>query len=121
MRQLFLFAPLYFVDEEAPKVFCADDQSIETDNGKPAAVVEWAEVTARDNSGNVSRLVCDRQSGTNFAIGETTITCQAFDQSGNRAECSFQVMVIGNCFMERYCFLCSMFLGRETPKFSYCF
>ena len=98
---------LYFVDREAPNVICANDQSVQTDDGKPTAVVVWAEGQARDNSGNVSRLVCDRQSGTNFTIGKTTVNCEAIDGSENRAECSFKVIVIGICFMHRVSVLLS--------------
>ena len=65
-------------------------------------MVVWAGGNASDNSGNVSHLTCDRQSGTNFTIGQTTVTCEAVDWSGNRAECSFQVNVTGTSFTQAF-------------------
>ena len=49
---------------------------------------------ASDNSGNVS-VTCDPESGTNFIIGQTPVTCEAVDGSGNKASCSFQITVTG--------------------------
>ena len=87
---------LYFeiADNETPSLECFDDQSVLTDDGKPTAMVEWEDPHASDNSGNVS-VTCDPQSGTNFTIGQTSIICEAVDASGNRAQCSVQVIVAG--------------------------
>ena len=90
-------------------MICTADQSVQTDNGKPTAVVVWAEGKANDNSGKVSRLVCDRQSGTNFTIGKTTVTCEAFDGSGNSAECTFQVIVTGSLLV-----LCTVYVVLQA-------
>ena len=86
---------LYFVDVEAPVITCVSNQSIDTDKGMDTAMVLWEGPKASDNSGNVSRIICDPQSGTNFNIGETTVICEALDGKGNRAACSFQVNVMG--------------------------
>ena len=89
------FAYVGFTDTEAPKVICVEDQYVATDEGKPTAMVEWEDPLASDNSGNFS-VTCDPPSETEFPIGQTSITCEAADGSGNRAECSFPVSVTGN-------------------------
>ena len=66
-----------------------------TDNGLDTAIVLWDGPKISDNSGNVSHVICNLQSGTNFTIRKTPVICEAFDGSGNRAECSFQVNVMG--------------------------
>ena len=69
--------------------------SFQTEKAKPTAVVEWKQARASDNSQISPQVSCNLQSGTNFNIGRTNVTCEAVDGSGNRAECSFQVDVIG--------------------------
>ena len=49
---------------------------------------------ASDNSGNVS-VTCDVHSRANFTIGQTPVTCEAVDGSGNKADCSFHITVTG--------------------------
>ena len=80
---------------EAPVITCVSNQTVDTGKGRDTAIVEWEDSKASDNSGNVSRVICNPQSGTNFTIGQTTVICEAFDGSGNRAACSFQVNVTG--------------------------
>ena len=66
------------------------------------AMVEWEGPKASDNSGNVSHIICNPQSGTNFTIGQTDVICEAVDGSGNRASCSFQVNVTGKSLCSVY-------------------
>ena len=61
---------------------------------KPTVVIIWKDPAISDNSGIVS-VTCNAQSGAELTIGETTITCDAVDGSGNKASCSFQVTVKG--------------------------
>ena len=84
-----------FTDNEVPTVNCVEGQSSEAEEGKATAMVIWEDPITLDNSGNVS-VSCDPPSGTDFPIGKKPITCEAVDGSGNRAECSFIVTVIGN-------------------------
>ena len=65
-------------------------------------MVLWESPKASDNSGNVSQIICDPQSGTNFIIGQTNVICEAVDGSGNRAACSFQVNVTGKSLCSVY-------------------
>ena len=95
-----------FVDNEAPKLVCKDDQSFQTDEGEPTAIVQREEaIRVSDNSGSVSHVSCNPQLGTNFSIGLTAVSCEAVDESGNRAKCSFQVNVTGTIFT--YCLFLS--------------
>lgn len=65
-------------------------------------VIEWAPPEASDNSGHVARLACDHASGEWFDIGTTAVFCNATDASGNTANCSFAVNVIGKCNDNKY-------------------
>ena len=58
-------------------------------------MVIWEDPPASDNSGNVT-VTCNPQSGIILTIGETPVTCEAVDGSGNKAVCSFPVYVRGN-------------------------
>ena len=60
-------------------------------------MVKWEDPHASDNSGNVS-TTCYPPSGNNFTIGQTVIICEAVDSSGNKAQCYFDVNVIGKYF-----------------------
>ena len=58
-------------------------------------MIVWQDLIATDNSGGVLDISCDRQSGENFSIGQTAVTCKAIDGSENRAHCQFRVHVTG--------------------------
>ncbi|KAG2483217.1 hypothetical protein HYH03_017915 [Edaphochlamys debaryana] len=57
--------------------------------------VDWSmNVTAVDNSDQQLLIVCDPdQTGTNFTIGDTNVTCTAFDEFANNATATFTVTV----------------------------
>ena len=114
---------------------CVEDQSVATDAGKPTGMVVWDDPNASDNSGNVAHVTCDPMSGTKFTIGQTKVTCEAVDGSGNDAECSFRVNVTGNskllqcvctgggvcafcfCFCFLFCFVkTNLQMRRISPK-----
>ena len=83
------------LDDETPVIACTENQFVNTNYGKNTAMVEWEDSKASDNSESVS-VICNPPSGANFTIGRTSVTCEAVDGSGNKAECSFQVYVTGN-------------------------
>ena len=76
-------------------ITCVSNQFVDADSGMDTAMVTWEDPKASDNSGNVSRVFCDPQSGTNFTIGQTNVICETTDGSGNNATCAFQVNVTG--------------------------
>jgi len=59
---------------------------------RSGAVVNYT-YTATDNVG-VTSVVCSKLSGSIFPIGETTVTCTAFDAAGNTVSESFVVQVL---------------------------
>ena len=84
-----------FADKEQPKItHCTTNRTVETDLGKPTAVVEWEAPNATDNSG-VANVSCIPPAGSNFNIGQTGVQCKAVDSSGNKAKCGFNVTVNG--------------------------
>ena len=82
-------------------MLCVEDQSVAADEGKPTAMVAWEDPTASDNSGIISHVTCDPMSGTIFTIGQTRVTCEAVDESGNQAKCSFKVIIRGICTLRQ--------------------
>ena len=89
-------------DNEAPIITCSGNVSGTVDPGSAVGTVYWPTlptandtvdgplaVKCRDDSG---RIV---DSGDEFPVRITTVTCEASDNSGNRARCSFEVTVTG--------------------------
>ena len=58
------------------------------------AKVSWIDPYVADNSGTYE-VWTDHISGDSFDIGNTTVTVYVVDGSGNSANCSFLVTVIG--------------------------
>ena len=85
----------YLTDAEDPQMICVEDLVKQTDKGLPTAVVAFEKPTATDYSGNVSDVICNPPSGTNFTIGQTVVTCEAVDKSVNRSVCHFNVNITG--------------------------
>lgn len=73
-----------------PVVFMATYTTVSPD-GKPVPV-DFS-VAATDASGVAVERICDRISGSKFAIGKTTITCKARDRAGNEVVHKVQVVV----------------------------
>ena len=64
------------------------------DNRTAHAVVTWNEPSVNDNSGSVT-LTSTHTSGQVFHTGNTTVTYQAVDSSGNTYSTAFVVQVKG--------------------------
>ena len=84
-----------FTDHEAPVIACPGNQTAYTEPGQASATVGFADPRVTDNSGEHLTITCDAESGSQFKIGETNVTCQAEDPSGNLASCSFTVNIEG--------------------------
>ncbi|XP_071854043.1 uncharacterized protein [Apostichopus japonicus] len=80
------------LDEEAPTVTCPNDVMQGTDLGKMTTNVTWSDALAVDNSGTVKTLTSDYRPGV-FGTGVTMVTYTGTDPSGNKANCSFSVIV----------------------------
>ena len=94
---MYSFAIDHNTDTEAPTIICPTNQTIETDLTQSSAVVVWTAPVAFDNSKLIPTVTCNKQNGSQFEIGETVVMCQALDQAGNQATCSFIVDVAGKC------------------------
>jgi len=70
--------------------FCPDDISVQGSAG--GAVVTFVTPMFSDNC-KVQSIVCNQNSGSTFAVGQTTVTCTAYDMCGNFASCDFKVTV----------------------------
>ena len=99
---------VHILDHEAPKFeICAFNQTLDTQPGQPIAVAFWQSPSATDNSGDIPDVTCDPQSRSKFTIGQTLVTCEAIDSSGNNNTCSFHIHVNGKSyfiwFVNRVC------------------
>ena len=83
-----------------------------TNPGLPIARVTWNAPNASDDSGDVT-LSSNFKSGDAFPIGETKVTYEAVDPSGNRVTVDFTVIVKG-----RTCLGAIIFFGNGDPKFT---
>lgn len=76
-----------------PMLTCPGDTVGHTDLNQCSTVVTFAPTVTGRCSGMLAPI-CSPASGSRFAKGVTTVTCQVNDSSGNQASCSFQVRVI---------------------------
>lgn len=61
-----------------------------------SAVVNYPAPTAATSCGTIVNIACVPPSGSNFPLGNTTVTCTATDSQGNSASCTFTVTVVGD-------------------------
>ena len=80
------------VDEIAPVITVPADITTSTTNSSGKAVTFTAP-TAIDNVDGSVVVTCNKISGDNFPIGETTVTCGAVDSAGNASTKTFKVTV----------------------------
>ena len=77
---------------------CPTDQIIVAAIGETCKIATWAAPTATDNCGTptivlTSSSLTATKSGDCFPVGKTTLTYTATDAKGNKATCSFFIMV----------------------------
>ena len=78
-------------DTTPPVVVVPNNKAIQATSNNPSPVT--FSVSASDNvDGNLTPS-CSRNSGSNFPIGLTTVTCTATDKAGNSASKSFTITV----------------------------
>lgn len=73
---------------------CPQDIVVNAEPGRATAGVTWPAAVATDNSDQELTPTADRQSG-DYGIGRHVITYSVQDPSGNTAECTFNVTVLG--------------------------
>ncbi|XP_071795600.1 uncharacterized protein [Asterias amurensis] len=92
------------IDNVAPNVTCPMDETTNLTSGMASAFVDWSvspdATDAVDATVNADSVVCkdglDNEviSGGSFQVGETTVTCRAFDTALNEGSCAFVITVI---------------------------
>src|SRR5207249_1969383 len=79
-------------DIQGPSITCPANITVNAAAGQCTSNVTF-NVTASDTCGSVTNLVSVPASGSAFAVGVTTVTSTATDNSGNTATCTFTVTV----------------------------
>ncbi len=84
-------------DDENPTITCPGDINQNVDPGIAGAVVNFTDPIGTDNAtGAITTQTAGPYSGSVFPIGNTTVSFQVQDTSGNITTCSFQVTVNDN-------------------------
>ena len=79
---------------EAPELTCSDVVYI-TDSGMSTASTVIINPDVKDNVDLSPSVVCSHSTQDVFEFGNTVVTCNATDYSGNNDTCSFLVTVLG--------------------------
>jgi uncharacterized repeat protein (TIGR03803 family) len=85
-------ATVTVMDTTPPTITCPDN--IVADATSPAGAVANFAPMASDNC-SLASVTSSPASGSTFAVGTTTVTCQAIDGSANTNSCTFTVRVKG--------------------------
>ncbi len=78
-------------DEVPPTISVPADITVDTTSITGTAVTY--DVTATDNYDTTVPVACTPESGSNFSIGTTEVSCTASDAAGNTASTTFDVIV----------------------------
>ncbi|WP_037314759.1 HYR domain-containing protein [Salegentibacter sp. Hel_I_6] len=82
------------IDNEVPVIACPEDIKLNVEFGTETVVVNYATISATDNCSETNiELIEGYASGEEFPLGETIVTYEVTDASGNTASCSFTVSV----------------------------
>jgi gliding motility-associated-like protein len=79
-------------DRILPVFSCQTDDIVVSASSNCQAIVNWTSPTATDNCGSAT-VISTHSPGDNFVLGTTQVTYTATDPSGNRATCTFNVIV----------------------------
>ena len=84
------------LDTENPIILsCPANQTKSTAPSLSTAIAVWTDLQATDNSRIAPTVTCSLESGSQFEIGQTEVECDAQDSSGNQANCTFIIEVMG--------------------------
>ena len=81
------------VEDTTPPLLTVPGNSV-VDATSPSGAVVFYVASARDIAAGVVPVTCRPPSGSNFPIGNTTVTCTASDPSGNTRGSAFAVTVL---------------------------
>ena len=100
-RLLITFTP--FPDNEPPALYCPANIEVEKETTTPTKKVYWPMPTYFDNTNTPVTLFTEAVNGSDFSTGEHKITYKATDQAGNKAECTFVVIISSKSALLRCC------------------
>jgi hypothetical protein len=83
------------IQDTTPPAISVPTEDITAEATSPNGVQIPFEVSSQDDVDGAVEVSCDHNSGETFPIGETVVTCEATDSSGNPAEKSFNIVVVG--------------------------
>ncbi len=89
---LFIFV-LMLIEE----LKCPTAKSRRAGPQEAVSLITWVN-KAFGNHGESLKVNCTPPSGTEFPIGQTTVTCHTEDQKGHQKNCTFKVDVMGKCY-----------------------
>ena len=83
------------LDKEPPVIYCPKNQEVQKKGDDITVKVYWPSPTYRDNSGKPVAISTESINGSNYRIGSYVITYEARDDAGNKATCTFVIVVSG--------------------------
>ena len=83
---------IHVFDNELPTITCPSDITVTNDPGVCEAVVSWDPPAGADNCSGFN-VSSSHNPGDTFPVGTTVVTYVVTDNSGNQAQCSFNVTV----------------------------
>ena len=83
------------LDDEPPKLTCPKDIHAKKTNAEDTVNVLWALPIYQDNSGKSVKLFTESVRGSGFRVGRYQVEYEAADRSGNKAFCTFVIVVSG--------------------------
>lgn len=92
---IFMYAMMPSGQDTTPPVVTCPPNAVLAADSNCLAIHTWM-ATAIDNCDSVVTIVSTPASGTAFALGMTTVTVEATDDSSNTASCTFTVQVNDN-------------------------
>ncbi|MDT0676712.1 Ig-like domain-containing protein [Autumnicola musiva] len=94
-------AVITVTDDKDPEIECAEDKEFTIDFGETGRIVDYDEPTFNDNCQNSSIVQTEGPaSGEVFSVGNTDVTYEVTDASGNTARCTFTVTITENIDLE---------------------
>jgi subtilisin-like proprotein convertase family protein len=95
------------LDTEVPVILdCPSDISITLGGGECCQILNFSDFPITDNCG-IDSISYSTGNGVEYCIGSTTVEVTVFDESGNTATCSFEVVINENPVDEPFNFTCN--------------
>lgn len=89
----FLVSMSVYLDNEPPIIYCPQNQEVKKQSDNPTIKVYWQAPTYRDNSGQPVTIFTESINGSDFRTGSYPIKYEATDHVGNKASCTFIIVV----------------------------